>query len=67
MKLNSDLVGLDPVEVLQNGKDEKMYFHYTLRFGNPIEMSQAIVIRVQKDANFMDIMRIAATVNPIYK
>ncbi|GFX30282.1 uncharacterized protein TNCV_1963891 [Trichonephila clavipes] len=56
-----------PIEVLKNTKRRKIPVQYSLNFGDPVEVTQILQIQVAEETNFLDIMRLAQEINPMYR
>ncbi|GFX30304.1 uncharacterized protein TNCV_1964111 [Trichonephila clavipes] len=69
LKLGKDcnIKRLTPIEVLKNTKRRKIPIHYSLNFGNQVEVTQTLHIQVAEETNFLDIMRLAQEINPKYR
>ncbi|XP_042895099.1 uncharacterized protein CG3556 [Parasteatoda tepidariorum] len=59
--------GKTPLDILKNTKKRKISVTYTLRFGDPMEMSQIITLKVAEGTNFLDVMRLAESENQIFR
>lgn len=59
--------GIIPLDVSMNGREKNKSIRYSLYYGNPVEVTQTLRIRVGKSSNLLDIMKVAASTNPMYK
>ncbi|XP_035233179.1 uncharacterized protein CG3556-like [Stegodyphus dumicola] len=55
------------VEAAPSSKTNRIYVQYSLYFGNPVEVSHTIQLKVANGSNFFNIMKLAAKADSIYE